>query len=425
MTSHANEMKTSVSALRVRKNIRHLTDEELNNLRNAYEGLYEVSADGGNNDERGYQWIAGVHGFPVPVYCQHGNINFPTWHRAYIYEFELRLQEQVESVMLPYWDWTSEETAEHGMPDALTAETYVDLNTGETKPNPLYSAYSQATGQQTQRFPGPLSEFQILQQQVAVAQMRTTYSSYSPALEQPHGGLHVWVGGDMGQVPYASYDPIFWIHHCNVDRLWWEWQQVNGNATVPQAQRDFVCSPFSYTGEDTLDAAAFGYTYADSENFVMASEAEPTPEAVLAPTMVFDLGKIEQGVSTAELAFYGLKHTKDSHIVRVYCADDGYTADTDWSQEKRYANTLYLFGHGQCGGGKGHCDPKPRRRFDRRPEHHLTPYNLSIDITDGVKNALADGEDSIRLSFVVLDSEGKQVAPSVVEFEAISIIANR
>ncbi len=425
MTTFANPIKDQTGAPRVRKNIRSLTDEELNNLRNAYEGLYKVSEDGSNNDERGYQWIAGVHGFPVPVYCQHGNINFPTWHRAYIYEFELRLQEQVESVMLPYWDWTSEETANVGMPKAVIDPTYLDLNTGETKPNPLFSAFSQVTNSNTARRPGPLSEFQILQSQVNFAQQRDTYSSYSSALEQPHGGLHVWVGGDMGSVPIAAYDPIFWLHHCNVDRYWYEWQQVHGNASVPQTQLDFICAPFSYTGEDTLDTGVFGYTYADSENFVSADEVLPAPQDLLAPTMVFDLGKIDKGVESAELAFYGLKHTKDSYKIRVYCAADGYDDKTKWHNEDAYANTIYLFGHGECGGGAEHCTPKPRKRFDLRPEHHLTPYNLTIDVSKGVKNAVESGQNSVQLSFVVLNNEDKQVDSSVIEFEALSIIANR
>ena len=107
-SSSSTAIRTNSRNVRVRKNIRHLTEAELNDLRNAYEGLYKVSEEGGNNDERGYQWISAVHGLPTPIYCQHGTLDFPTWHRAYIYEFEMRLQEQVASVMLPYWDGTDQ-----------------------------------------------------------------------------------------------------------------------------------------------------------------------------------------------------------------------------------------------------------------------------------------------------------------------------
>ena len=39
----------------------------------------------------------------------------------------------------------------------------------------------------------------------------------------PHGDVHVGVGGWMGSVPTAAQDPIFWLHHCNIDRLWNRW----------------------------------------------------------------------------------------------------------------------------------------------------------------------------------------------------------
>ena len=67
------------------------------------------------------------------------------------------------------------------------------------------------------------------------------------ALEDPHNDVHLSVGGfykpgdpnnefgeiaganaDMGENNTASFDPIFFFHHCNVDRMFWLWQQQNG-----------------------------------------------------------------------------------------------------------------------------------------------------------------------------------------------------
>ena len=39
-----------------------------------------------------------------------------------------------------------------------------------------------------------------------------------------HGGAHLFVGGTMQYSNVASADPIFWMHHSNVDRLWFEWE---------------------------------------------------------------------------------------------------------------------------------------------------------------------------------------------------------
>ncbi|MDI9311723.1 MAG: tyrosinase family protein [Limnohabitans sp.] len=69
-------------------------------------------------------------------------------------------------------------------------------------------------------------------------------------LEQPHNDIHLAVGGaditnvpgqnfdaspivgangDMGENDTAGLDPIFFFHHCNVDRMFWVWQKKTGN----------------------------------------------------------------------------------------------------------------------------------------------------------------------------------------------------
>ena len=58
-----SRVRENQGQVRVRKNLYNLTDQEVDDLRKAYEGLYAIS-DGSLQDERGYQWIAGVHGYP-------------------------------------------------------------------------------------------------------------------------------------------------------------------------------------------------------------------------------------------------------------------------------------------------------------------------------------------------------------------------
>ena len=66
------EMKINVNReareqLKFRKSVRNLSDEELAALREAYNKMMEI------DDERGYLYHAGIHGLPLPVWCQHGN----------------------------------------------------------------------------------------------------------------------------------------------------------------------------------------------------------------------------------------------------------------------------------------------------------------------------------------------------------------
>ncbi|MFJ4142946.1 tyrosinase family protein [Pseudomonas sp. NPDC089734] len=46
----------------------------------------------------------------------------------------------------------------------------------------------------------------------------------------PHGVMHDNVGDDkgMGVIAWAANDPIFWLHHCNIDRIWASWNKAGG-----------------------------------------------------------------------------------------------------------------------------------------------------------------------------------------------------
>src|SRR5215469_2590992 len=116
-----------------RKNILDLTAAELAALRDAFNKVYQI------NDDRGYQYQAGIHGYPLPVYCQHGTPLFAVWHRPYLYLFEKALQDQVPGVAIPYWDWTAAEAQQNGLPKAYTDATYQDSG-GQSRPNPLLQA---------------------------------------------------------------------------------------------------------------------------------------------------------------------------------------------------------------------------------------------------------------------------------------------
>jgi hypothetical protein len=54
-------------------------------------------------------------------------------------------------------------------------------------------------------------------------------SNYIP-LETPHNTLHDVIGGDggnMGEISISAFDPLFWLHHCNMDRHFYTWLYNN------------------------------------------------------------------------------------------------------------------------------------------------------------------------------------------------------
>jgi tyrosinase len=135
-------------ALRVRKDVTKLSQEELITLVRAFRGIQGKDP----NLDTSFFKIAGYHGMPFRGagwgnstwwggYCHHGNILFPTWHRAYLYCLEeaLRTVEGCENVTIPYWNElaSATQTSSAVVPEIFTSPTFpldgVDI------PNPLYS----------------------------------------------------------------------------------------------------------------------------------------------------------------------------------------------------------------------------------------------------------------------------------------------
>ncbi|MFJ6385787.1 tyrosinase family protein [Kitasatospora sp. NPDC092039] len=87
-----------------------------------------------------------------------------------------------------------------------------------------------------------------------------------------HNQVHVWTGGDMGPSTSPN-DPLFYLHHCNVDRIWAGWlnrygplyaPDMTAPANVYQGERidDPIASPLgpAATPRSVLDVSAiYGY----------------------------------------------------------------------------------------------------------------------------------------------------------------------
>lgn len=253
--------------LQIRKNVDQLTPQELANLRQAISLAIPL------NDTRGYEYFAGWHGVSLG-WCQHHNDLFLPWHRAYLYCLELALQDQVQGVTLPWWDWSTAGT----IPDAYTV-AQVDGQDNRLAPgNPVavFGAAAQPDWPpQTTRNPGgdvPQIPVPPYQQEWSSAMSATNYADFSRRIWQVHDTVHVWVGGTMGQVDFAAYDPLFFAHHANVDRAWRIWQTAHPGANPPASvlNQALQTSP-AMTVQQTLDVHQLGYEYAGTESTVPGS----------------------------------------------------------------------------------------------------------------------------------------------------------
>jgi tyrosinase len=255
-----------------------MTGDELTELRAAFTKLEET------DDERGYQYLAGIHGLPLPAYCDqaHGQPAFMPWHRAYLYRFELALRETGHDVMLPWWDWVTVrmipapyEKPTHGSNplysvtiNAKALEEGARGEGGEGDTDELRLAKmpetTRETGRQGTRLPGA----EDIERVIAY----TDFASFSGNLEDYHGNVHMWVGGHMGNIPFAAYDPIFWAHHCMIDRLWRMWQLRHPQASFPENVAREVMEPFNLEAKDVLDPTTLGYDYVTSRTSTKATD---------------------------------------------------------------------------------------------------------------------------------------------------------
>lgn len=252
----------------IRQNIRGLTAADLSALRRAFRQAMAI------NDERGYEYFASLHGLPLPIDCQHGNLLFLPWHRAYLYFMELALQDLEPGAALPWWDWSSDISHREGLPPAFGAA----MADGEA--NPLFDAaigwtpalvrnvrrqipgvLTSSTPPRTRRDPDAPDE---LPRRATVESVLAapTFEDFSMRMENVHNAVHVWVGGSMSAVPAAGYDPIFWAHHTMVDRLWRLWQMAHPGMDPGAELLDTILTPFAMTVADTLNVNALGYDYA-------------------------------------------------------------------------------------------------------------------------------------------------------------------
>lgn len=185
----------------------------------------------------------------------HSGPVFLPWHRYMLLMFEFSLREAVgdDDFRLPYWDTAAD--AELSTPiasrlwsnDLLGQFADGSLWPVRLEPNPTERNPRQ-TNRPLQRELGRSGRIANRAAVRSLVQDQTIYdfspydravSGFRNQLEGWNGNghhnlVHVWIGGDMSESTSPN-DPAFFLHHCNVDRIWAAWQQRHPSAAyVPQ-----------------------------------------------------------------------------------------------------------------------------------------------------------------------------------------------
>ena len=243
--------------------------------------------------------------------CQHGSWYFLPWHRGYLLAFEAVVRDAVTELggpadwALPYWNYFKPN--QNRLPAAFASPDWPD-GTGD---NPLYVE---------QRY-GPNNDGTVIVPVDMINLDGLTDPDFSGSTgggspgfggvdtgfshsgqvhggieTQPHDIVHGLVGGGdpasglpglMSDPDTAGLDPIFWLHHANIDRLWEVWRE-NPATDVDPSDPNWLNGPeavgeqafrlpmpdgttWTYTPHQMSDLAALSYGYDD----VSAPSATP------------------------------------------------------------------------------------------------------------------------------------------------------
>lgn len=192
----------------------------------AYRDFVKLHADA--MTPMGMSW--GVHTMPGMGMI---GTNFLAWHRQFIFAFETRL-----GIPLPYWDWISDPV----IPKPLTDKKLL-ASWGVTRHwNPKMMPTAAQLQSQIQS-----NDFSVFQHDLETG---------------AHNKVHNAIGGNMAGSSSPS-DPIFFLHHANIDRIWSEWQKMNPNSNPPNKNDTLMPGPpiQGVKISSILDISKMGYSY--------------------------------------------------------------------------------------------------------------------------------------------------------------------
>ncbi|KAF8500075.1 hypothetical protein BU17DRAFT_72138 [Hysterangium stoloniferum] len=313
-----------------------------------------------------------------------------------------------EKFRLPYWDWATEAP----LPDILATQDKVTVHRPDgSRPvidnplwgykfNPIYDDFGDGLPDEkiweawttTVRYPtttdkAAKSEPQLMQNTLKnnrltlrdraynLLTQAKDYNTFShdaaggldagpgglENIEAIHNQIHVLAGrnGHMGVVDYAAFDPIFWLHHVNVDRLFAIWQALNPDLYVTplkNAAGTFTRKPgeieSSYYAESPLtpfrrtpekfwdsngvrDTRVFRYTYPELEHLEGLSKEEKINRVRI------EVNKLYGRTAPVSAAKPSVFKKLDDHKTAAHLDAGVHVTAGDWHKDAKNDKTHY------------------------------------------------------------------------------------
>lgn len=197
----------------------------------------------------------------------HSGPVFLPWHRWYLLLLEWQMRRVLglsqDDFGIPYWDWAKDGELPPAQQPTAALWTHIGGDgtgpLGEVRNGPFVQTAFPINVEQSPFGPGLRSTNRALRRSFADAaswdrlpqQAHENSTLQQGRYDEPtwdagaegfrnrlegwrgpnygpnmHNLVHMWVGGDMGPATSPN-DPVFFLNHCNVDRIWLQWQLAN------------------------------------------------------------------------------------------------------------------------------------------------------------------------------------------------------
>ncbi|KAH6601443.1 hypothetical protein BASA50_001586 [Batrachochytrium salamandrivorans] len=221
----------------VRQEIRTLSSKQLTNYVNAIKCLHKTPS-------RFPKDIGTVSLYDDLVYVHllSGDLAHLTsmllpWHRVFTLAFEQLMRGFCGYTdPLPYWDWSIDSQAPEksvvwsnslmggdgaANTDCIASGPFANFQVNVPKRHCIKRRFvlQDASGSMLGALYSPA-------ELATIFSTTTDYDSFRQTIEDnPHNAIHAAVGGEMDEPTTSANDPIFFLHHTNIDRMWWIWQK--------------------------------------------------------------------------------------------------------------------------------------------------------------------------------------------------------
>ncbi|KAI8615024.1 hypothetical protein BC830DRAFT_332102 [Chytriomyces sp. MP71] len=237
---------SSCASYTYRSEWRDFTAQDRSKFIAAMNGVRQLPSTAGRRSY--FDDLVGVHAALLDYV--HGSHIFWPWHRNYVKLFEDALQLVDPTVTLPYWDWGLDGHAplkniDIFGPGVLQFGTRGDPS--RSYPTCLSDGYAQnwtsLSGQCTSRNYTLTTVVYDDSYMLPLVLKSADFGTFGTSAEAAHNVIHFYIGGIQGDLYFidlSTNDPLFFVHHANVDRYWHLWQYHHQSLAG------------SYTGTTTL-----------------------------------------------------------------------------------------------------------------------------------------------------------------------------